>query len=99
MVKQVTAASLVLAEKDGVLLVLAALVAVDSATGGHYASIADGLLSMAALDPRTRLDPALTALVDSAKLSRSGARVDLAAELAVELAEHTWDRKIPAGTH
>jgi hypothetical protein len=71
-----------------------AAVAVDSATGARLASIIDGGLALAAMDPRVRSDEALQALCDSVELHRRGTRVDLQASVPIALAERCWTESI-----
>jgi hypothetical protein len=54
----------------------------------------DGAVSALSLSDNARTDPALQALVDSVRLERHGTRIDLAAQLAIDLAERTWDPKL-----
>jgi hypothetical protein len=95
--RAIRAVSAVVGEKDGVLLLSARLVAIDSASGARFASMIDGGVSALALDSRTRTDAALTALVDSVTISREGPRVDVTAMLPIDLAERTWDARLDAG--
>lgn len=83
-----------LSEHRGVLELRARLVAIDAQSGERFASLADGAVSALALDSRTRTDPALTALVESVRIARDGAVVELAASLPIELAERAWDADI-----
>jgi hypothetical protein len=92
--RAVKSASVGLAEKDGVLLLAGRVVALDAQSGEKIGSIIDGAVSAAALDNRVRIDPALSALVDSVKVTRHGTAIDVTAELPIDLAEKTWDPKL-----
>lgn len=92
--RQVRGIRILLAERGDTLLFSATLIAIDAATGERFASIADGAISLAVLDPRVRTDPALQALASSAKLTRRGARIDLTLELDLPLAEKTWHAQV-----
>lgn len=94
--RRIAATALRIAERDGVLVLRAALVADNADAAKRFASIADGLLSMAAMDQRVRVDDAALHLIDSARVTRDGTRVDLVAELPVALAEKCWDAQIRA---
>lgn len=51
---------------------------------------------MAAMDQRVRVDDTALHLIERARVTREGARVDLVAELPVALAERCWDAQIRA---
>ncbi len=83
-------------EAGGTLRLRAAVVATSAAAAARYASIANGLCDLAAMEPHVRLDPALEALLDGRTLARHGTRIDLSAAVALDLAERTWTPKILA---
>lgn len=88
--QQTRGLQLLVVQGPGVVTVHAALQAVDPGIAERYGSIARGLIDLCAMEPHVRLDPVLSALVESAALSRHGSRLDLSASVPVATLVRAW---------